>query len=124
MSQTQSRSRFPHRRTFLTERAEGIALKSRLTTTVVMDNLSAHKVAGVREAIETVDATLLYLPPYSPGRESPSQRVLSADSSEVDISVAALATRLSQRKAAAVFTRSIVASTQLWALDIGLDLNP
>jgi transposase len=34
--------------------------------TVVMDNLSAHKVPGIREAIETAGATLLYLPPYSP----------------------------------------------------------
>lgn len=33
---------------------------------VVMDNLSSHKVAGVREAIEAVGAHLLYLPPYSP----------------------------------------------------------
>jgi transposase len=34
--------------------------------TVVMDNLSAHKVEGVREAIEAAGAKLLYLPPYSP----------------------------------------------------------
>ena len=34
--------------------------------TVIMDNLPAHKVAGVREAIERVGATLIYLPPYSP----------------------------------------------------------
>jgi transposase len=33
---------------------------------VVMDNLSAHKVQGVREAIEAAGASLLYLPPYSP----------------------------------------------------------
>jgi transposase len=33
---------------------------------VVLDNLSAHKVPGVREAIEAAQATLLYLPPYSP----------------------------------------------------------
>ena len=33
---------------------------------VVMDNLSAHKVAGVRELIESTGAELLYLPPYSP----------------------------------------------------------
>jgi transposase len=33
---------------------------------VVMDNLQAHKVVGVREAIEAVGARLLYLPPYSP----------------------------------------------------------
>jgi transposase len=33
---------------------------------VVMDNLKAHKAAGVREAIEAAGARLLYLPPYSP----------------------------------------------------------
>jgi len=33
---------------------------------VVIDNLRAHKVAGVREAIETGRATLRYLPQYSP----------------------------------------------------------
>jgi transposase len=33
---------------------------------VVMDNVSSHKVAGVKEAIESADATVLYLPPYSP----------------------------------------------------------
>lgn len=33
---------------------------------VVLDNLSAHKVPGVRQAIEAAGAMLLYLPPYSP----------------------------------------------------------
>lgn len=33
---------------------------------VVMDNLPAHKIAGVRQAIEAVGASVLYLPPYSP----------------------------------------------------------
>ena len=33
---------------------------------VVMDNLPAHKVTGIREAIEAVGATLIYLSPYSP----------------------------------------------------------
>ena len=33
---------------------------------VVMDNLSAHKVAGVRAAIEQAGAAVKYLPPYSP----------------------------------------------------------
>ena len=33
---------------------------------VVMDNLSSHKVTGVREAIESVGANVWYLPPYSP----------------------------------------------------------
>ncbi len=34
--------------------------------TVIMDNLSSHKVAGARAAIEAAGANLLYLPPYSP----------------------------------------------------------
>ena len=33
---------------------------------VIMDNLPAHKVAGVVEAIEAVGASVLYLPSYSP----------------------------------------------------------
>lgn len=33
---------------------------------VVMDNLAAHKVTGVREAIAAAGASILYLPPYSP----------------------------------------------------------
>ena len=33
---------------------------------VIMDNLGAHKVAGVREAIEAVGATVMPLPSYSP----------------------------------------------------------
>ena len=34
--------------------------------TVIMDNLPSHKGNHVREAIEAVGASLLYLPPYSP----------------------------------------------------------
>lgn len=33
---------------------------------VVMDNLRAHKVAGVASAINACGASLRYLPPYSP----------------------------------------------------------
>lgn len=33
---------------------------------VIMDNLPAHKAAGIRETIEAVGAKLRYLPPYSP----------------------------------------------------------
>lgn len=33
---------------------------------VVMDNLPAHKVSGVREIIEAAGARVEYLPPYSP----------------------------------------------------------
>ena len=31
-----------------------------------MDNLPAHRISGVREAIEKAGARLLFLPPYSP----------------------------------------------------------
>lgn len=33
---------------------------------VVMDNVAFHKVSGIKEAIESVGAKLIYLPPYSP----------------------------------------------------------
>ena len=33
---------------------------------VIMDNLPAHRAAGVRDAIQAAGASLLYLPPYSP----------------------------------------------------------
>ena len=34
--------------------------------TVILDNLSSHKVAGVEEAITAIGAIVLFLPPYSP----------------------------------------------------------
>lgn len=33
---------------------------------VVMDNLSSHKVVGVKAAVEAIGCRLVYLPPYSP----------------------------------------------------------
>ena len=33
---------------------------------VIMDNLAAHKVGGIREMIQAARALLIYLPPYSP----------------------------------------------------------
>jgi transposase len=33
---------------------------------VVLDNLAAHKVAGVRQAIKAAGASILFLRPYSP----------------------------------------------------------
>lgn len=33
---------------------------------VIMDNLSSHKRVGVKQAIESVGAELMFLPPYSP----------------------------------------------------------
>jgi transposase len=38
----------------------------KLGDVVVMDNLSAHKVPGIEEAITARGAELIYLPPYSP----------------------------------------------------------
>jgi transposase len=54
------------REVFLTYLEEVLCPKLRSGNVVVMDNLSSHKVAGVRERIEQTGATLLYLPPYSP----------------------------------------------------------
>jgi hypothetical protein len=50
---------------------------------VVMDNLPAHKVAGIRQAIEARGARLLYLPPTAPistrsRTPSPSSRLTFA----------------------------------------------
>ena len=44
--------------------------------TVIMDNLGAHKVAGVREAIQAVGAKVIYRPPYSPDF-SPIERIFA-----------------------------------------------
>ena len=43
---------------------------------VIMDNLSSHKVAGVRQAIEAAGASLMYLPAYSPDL-NPIEQALS-----------------------------------------------
>ena len=43
-----------------------LAPKLELGDVVIMDNLAAHKVQGVRETIEASGAELRYLPPYSP----------------------------------------------------------
>ena len=40
---------------------------------VVMDNLGAHKVEGIRTAIEASGVALVYLPPYSPDYSSSSR---------------------------------------------------
>lgn len=43
---------------------------------VVMDNLRAHKVTGIAEAIAECGAQVVYLPPYSPDL-SPIERCWS-----------------------------------------------
>ena len=37
-----------------------------MVTIVILDNLSCHKVSGVRELLSHVGARAEYLPPYSP----------------------------------------------------------
>lgn len=54
------------REVFLGYLDEVLCPKLRPRHVVVMDNLSAHKVDGVRQRIEACGASLLYLPPYSP----------------------------------------------------------
>ena len=54
------------REIFLAYLDEVLCPKLRPGDVVVMDNLSSHKVQGVRERIEAAGAQLLYLPPYSP----------------------------------------------------------
>lgn len=51
---------------FLAYVEQVLVLELEVGDIVVMDNLPAHKVTGVREAIEAAGAKLLYLPPYSP----------------------------------------------------------
>jgi transposase len=53
-------------RSFLAYVRQFLAPTLRPGDVVVMDTLSSHKVAGVREAVEAAGATLLHLPPYSP----------------------------------------------------------
>jgi transposase len=52
--------------TFLAYGQQHLAPALRPGDLVVMDNLSAPKVAGVRQAVAAAGATVLYLPPYSP----------------------------------------------------------
>lgn len=54
------------REVFLAYLDQVLCPKLRAGHVVVMDNLSSHKVVGVRERIEACGASLLYLPPYSP----------------------------------------------------------
>jgi transposase len=49
---------------------------------VVMDNLGAHKAAGIKQLIESKGAKLIYLPPYSPDL-SPIERCWSKIKTEL-----------------------------------------
>ncbi len=52
------------REIFLTYLDEVLCPQLQPGDVVVMDNLSSHKVDGVRQRIEACQAELLYLPPY------------------------------------------------------------
>ena len=52
--------------TFLAYVEQGLVPTLKRNDDVVVDNFAAHKVPGVREAIEKAGATLRYLPKYSP----------------------------------------------------------
>jgi len=54
------------REAFETYVAKVLVPDLRIGDIVVMDNLPAHKIRGVREAIEQAGARLLFLPPYRP----------------------------------------------------------
>jgi len=51
---------------FVTWVRQCLAPSLRAGDVVIADNLSSHKVAGVREALQAVGADIMYLPPYSP----------------------------------------------------------
>jgi len=86
--------------TFVTYIQQCLAPTLARRDTVIMDNLAAHKVVGVRQAIEAVGARLRHLPQYSPdfnpieqgftkvkveaakGRRAHSQRTLSQNRPE------------------------------------------
>lgn len=51
---------------FLTYLEQVLCPKLTWGAVVIMDNLSAHKVEGIRELLEGCGARLIYLPPYSP----------------------------------------------------------
>ncbi|HEY6252784.1 MAG TPA: IS630 family transposase [Candidatus Angelobacter sp.] len=71
---------------------------------VVMDNLPAHRVAGVRERIEATGARLLYLPPYSP------------DFNPIEKCWAQVKQHLRAAKARSLFTLEHAVTTALGAL--------
>ena len=58
------------------DKASGLASTLRPGDIVILDNLSAHKDAEARKRIEAAGATLMPLPPYSPGL-NPIERMWS-----------------------------------------------
>ena len=71
-------------RAFLTYLKEVLAPQLWPGAVVVMDNLGAHKVKGVRELVAAAGARLLYLPPYSADFKSSLRRVAARTSEALD----------------------------------------
>jgi len=89
---------------------------------VVMDNLSSHKAAGVREAIESAGATLRYLPPYSPDL-SPIEKCWSKVKASLRSAAARTADALDGAIAAAL--RSVTPSDAAgWFRHCGYGVRP
>jgi transposase len=88
---------------------------------VVMDNLGAHKVSGIREAIEGRGARLIYLPPYSPDL-SPIERCWS----KIKTALRAMGAR-TRRKLERAIKRALETITQsdalAWFAHCGYKLN-
>ena len=88
---------------------------------VVMDNLGAHKVSGIQEAIEGRGAKLIYLPPYSPDL-SPIERCWS----KIKAALRAVGARTRRRleKAIKQALSTITESDALaWFAHCGYELN-
>jgi transposase len=88
---------------------------------VVMDNLGAHKVIGIREAIEGRGANLIYLPPYSPDL-SPIERCWSKI--KAALRAAGARTRRRLEKAIKQALSTVTESDALaWFAHCGYELN-
>ncbi len=88
---------------------------------VIMDNLRAHKVAGIREAIEQAGAQVLYLPPYSPDL-SPIEPCWSKLKTALRTAQARTREALEQAIAQALAT-STVPDAHHWCLHCGYTLQ-
>lgn len=88
---------------------------------VVMDNLGAHKVSGIREAIEAQGAQLIYLPPYSPDL-SPIERCWS----KIKTALRSIGAR-TRRKLERAIKRALATITEsdalAWFTHCGYQLN-
>ena len=88
---------------------------------VVMDNLRAHKVSGIREAIEGRGAKLIYLPPYSPDL-SPIERCWSKVKTELR-AIGARTRGALERAIKKALSTITVSDALAWFAHCGYELN-